>query len=131
MSDSLSRRRPILVLDFDGVIHAYSSKFTTADEILDGPIPGALDFIDQMSQTFDVQILSSRSSTADGRRAMSSWLDRNWVRHFGANYSAPTVLFPEHKPPAFLTLDDRAITFTGEFPTVKELFSFRQWQKGK
>jgi len=37
--------------------------------------------------------------------------------------------FPEHKPPAFLTIDDRAITFRGNWHDVDiaTLLAFRPW----
>ena len=37
--------KPILCLDFDGVIHSYTSGWKGARIILDPPVPGALDFI--------------------------------------------------------------------------------------
>jgi len=37
--------KPILCLDFDGVIHSYSSGWKGADVIPDPPVPGAFDFI--------------------------------------------------------------------------------------
>ena len=39
------------------------------------------------------------------------------------------VKWPLFKPPAFVTLDDRALTFTGEWPAVAELRGFKPWNK--
>ena len=36
--------RTVLV-DFDGVIHSYTSPFTTPDEIKDPPVPGAFEWL--------------------------------------------------------------------------------------
>lgn len=37
------------------------------------------------------------------------------------------ITFPLEKPPAFLTLDDRALTFTGTWPSIEELRAFKPW----
>lgn len=53
--------KPILCLDFDGVIHQYDSKWTQADEIHDGPVEGAMEFISNAQRYFTIAIYSSRS----------------------------------------------------------------------
>ena len=37
--------------------------------------------------------------------------------------------WPMEKPSAFVTLDDRAITFTGEWPDIDQLRNFKPWNK--
>jgi hypothetical protein len=37
------------------------------------------------------------------------------------------IKWPTDKPSAFLTLDDRAITFDGSFPDAEELQHFKTW----
>jgi hypothetical protein len=37
--------------------------------------------------------------------------------------------FPTKKPPAYLTIDDRAICFNGTFPTAEEMNNFKPWYK--
>jgi hypothetical protein len=37
--------------------------------------------------------------------------------------------FPVHKPPAMVTLDDRAITFTGTWPDMERLRTFQPWTR--
>lgn len=39
------------------------------------------------------------------------------------------IKFPTKKPPAFLQIDDRALTFTGTFPNVEEIKNFKPWNK--
>ena len=63
--------KPILCLDFDGVIHSYTSGWKGADVIPDPPVDGALDFLERASAHFDVQIFSSRSNQPGGIEAMA------------------------------------------------------------
>ena len=37
--------------------------------------------------------------------------------------------FPTEKPPAFLTIDDRAWCFTGQWPEISDLQNFTPWNK--
>lgn len=126
-------RKPILVLDFDGVIHSYSSGWRGATVIPDPPVPGAMQFIwDALNAGWDVCILSSRSHKWGGRRAMRRWLREHagdlWREDFGT-IGLEDVRFPLFKPPALVTIDDRALTFTGEWPALDVLKAFQPWNK--
>ena len=70
----MPRRKPILCLDFDGVIHSYESGWQGPDSIPDPPVEGALAFIVAALATFDVQIYSTRSHQPGGIDAMKDWL---------------------------------------------------------
>jgi hypothetical protein len=127
-------RKPILCLDMDGVIHSYTSGWKGADVLPDPPVPGALDFILRAMDDFKVAIYSSRSGQDGGVSAMATWLIEHMVEHFGgdrARASAVVALidFPTEKPPALVTLDDRAVTFTGNWPGLDELLAFQPWNK--
>jgi hypothetical protein len=128
-------RKPILCLDFDGVIHSYTSGWQGADIIPDPPVEGAIEFIWKALEHFDVQIYSSRSHQPGGIDAMQGWLARwDGVYWSGKDDRPRTCLvlcvkFPDHKPSAFVTLDDRAITFTGSFPSMESLKTFQPWNK--
>jgi hypothetical protein len=115
--------KPILCLDFDGVLHSYVSRWKDAATVLDDPTPGALEALAAYLEHFDVQVLSSRSHQPGGREAMQHWC----LKHFGATTHA--LGFPLEKPPALLTLDDRALTFDGTWPSVATLKAFRPWNK--
>lgn len=125
-------RKPILCLDFDGVLHSYTSGWKGADVIPDPPVPGTFEFLEAAHEHFEVHIFSSRSGQAGGIDSMRAWL----VQHAGyAETFAPLpawlaeIRFPIDKPPAMVTIDDRALTFTGVFPPVEELRNFAPWNK--
>jgi hypothetical protein len=112
-------------VDFDGVIHAYDSKWTDAVTISDGPVPGAFAWLEAAVKRFDVAIYSSRSQTPGAVEAMRAW--------FAAHGLRPEVLerleFPTAKPAAFMTIDDRAFRFEGTFPSLDEIAAFVPWNK--
>jgi len=124
--------KPILCLDFDGVLHSYTSAWQGAEVVADEPVPGAMDFLQRAVQCFDVCIVSSRSLDPGGRRAMSLAL-LDWLEvAFGADEGDRIhgqLRFPEHKPPAFLSIDDRALQFTGTFPDPASLLGFQPWNR--
>lgn len=133
----MTDRKPILVLDFDGVIHSYTSGWKGADVIPDPPVPGALLFMYEALDHFNVQVFSSRSNQPGGIAAMQDWL-RHWAIDGMADgwFEGDPMLgwlnqigWPTEKPPALVTIDDRAITFTGEWPSMETLRDFRPWNK--
>ena len=56
---------PVVAIDFDGVIHAHTSEWTNAHDILDPPVDGALAFIRKaIDAGFHVVIHTTRARTA-------------------------------------------------------------------
>ena len=62
--------KPILCLDFDGVIHSYSGKWAGMGVVNDPPVPGVADWIEEASKHFVIAVYSSRSKSLRGRRAI-------------------------------------------------------------
>lgn len=134
--------KPILCMDFDGVIHSYKSGWVAADFIPDEPVPGAFAFLREALKNFEVVIFSSRSHQSGGVRAMQLWFEF-WARRELPNdeasgYAANAVIngiawrkeaWPVEKPPAFISIDDRGLLFTGEWPNVTDLLAFKPWNK--
>lgn len=112
--------RPLLCLDFDGVLHWYRNGLQGANVIDDAPVPGAVDFVRRAQQFFTVTVYSSRSSHPGGIEAMRAWMEK---------HGFPEVDFAIQKPPAFLTIDDRALTFAGVWPDPRELRAFKPWTR--
>lgn len=126
--------KPILCLDFDGVVHSYSSGWKGADVIPDPPVDGALKFIWTATEHFRVAIFSSRTNQAGGLAAMQKWLRKHFLAFGQFNLDGATkvlgmVEWPKEKPAAFVTLDDRAITFEGTWPKMQTLKDFSPWNK--
>jgi len=131
---------PIICVDFDRVIHSYVSGWKGVSVIDDPPVDGAIAWLEDhlpipecicaIAPKYkgpEVQIYSSRSKSWRGRRAMKKWLVKHGL-HEG--YIREGILkFPSKKPPAFLTIDDRAICFNGVFPSDREMLDFKPWNK--
>lgn len=91
-------RKPKLLIDFDGVIHAYSRGWADGT-VYDPPIPGAKTALANFEATgYEVVIFSTR----DGNQiadALGAW---GW----------PAYRITNVKEPAVAIIDDRAIHFT-------------------
>ena len=138
--------KPILCLDFDGVCHSYTSGWIDVATLPVPPVPGMFEFIKTAQRHFRVAIYSSRSEFAAGRDAMQDWFAEHARKHYlslapdGTSEIDRTVVaqdltldlmskleFPASKPAAFVTLDDRAVTFKGTWPEVTTLRGFVTW----
>lgn len=109
-----------LALDFDGVVHRYSKGWTTPDDCYDEPTPGFIDWLTLAEASFNVVIVSSRLASVAGHAAVRQWL---------AKYGLERLRTSTERPPAFLTIDDRAIMFTGnwaDYP-MDILLEFKPW----
>lgn len=146
--------KPILCLDFDGVLHGYASGWKGARNIPDPPVEGAIAFLLEAHKHFAVAIHSSRSRYWGGRRAMKRWLRYHIAEHLWKNpvsaarqftaadmgedikatarmFVRLRLSFPLWKPPAHVTIDDRAVTFTGQWLSLDTLREFKPWNKRK
>jgi hypothetical protein len=125
--------KPILCLDFDGVVHSYASGWKGARNIPDPPVDGALAFMaEALVAGWDVVIHSSRARYWGGISAMRAWLKEHAGNMF---YDSPAgdglerVRFTRWKPSALITIDDRALTFDGKWPALDNLRRFKPWNK--
>jgi hypothetical protein len=136
-------RKPILCIDFDGVIHGYQSGWKGADVIPDPPVPGAIEALLGYLEHFTVCIHSSRFNLfQDGRPHDRMIVMADWLRKHGFPKDIPVygdegneplhedgINLCSTKPSALLTIDDRGWTFDGTFPTVEQIRAFRPWNK--
>lgn len=131
------KQKPILCLDFDGVIHSYDRGWH--DGTIYGVVtPGFFEWANEAKHYFRLVIYSSRSKTAEGRKAMHDWMMKQWSewkRNGGESGDGWLVEFEyaHEKPPAFLTIDDRCMVFAGQWALMppSELAKFKPWtEKG-
>lgn len=129
--------KPILCLDFDGVIHSYSSGWQGAGVCADPPVPGTLEFLIEATKHFRVMIYSSRSKSFVGRRAMKRYVREHFEvpltfsPYHEHDWLHEAIGFPWFKPSAFVTIDDRALTFSGNWSdySTQSLQAFKPWNK--
>jgi len=115
--DIMRKGKKLLCVDFDGVLHLSSKGFYDGS-VYDGPTPGAREFIDEAMNHFDIIIYTARARTARGRQDVKDFLKK---------HGFPELPVECRKPPAYLTIDDRAITFTGTFPSPEDIKKFKHW----
>jgi len=126
-----------LCVDFDGVLHSYEMGWQGAGIVGDPPVPGAMTWLVACVQAFDeVCIYSSRSKEEAGVTAMKEAIERWMVDERlmseaeAYDFTEEKLSFPTEKPAAWLTIDDRAICFTGPpFPSMQSMLEFRPWNK--
>ena len=121
-----------ICLDFDGVVHMYTSLWTATNEVNDGPVPEAFEFIaEAIEDGWEIAIHSCRSELATGREAMRVWTHKYMVQELGAGAHnlMMHISFPEHKPHADVYIDDRGLGFDGTFPNLDEIKEFKPWNK--
>jgi len=130
-------------VDFDGVIHSYASGWKGADCIPDPPVKGALQWLWKATEWFNVQVYSSRSKDAAGLKAMQKWMLENSRIEFAEGHPMTfaddageigpfyPITFAHEKPAAFLTIDDRALCFEGDWADFDpaDLLNFKPWNK--
>ncbi len=114
-------------VDFDGVLHSYTSGWKGADVIPDPPVEGAFAWLLSVmgDDRFDPVIYSSRSNQPGGIEAMRAWFEREG---FPKDRLAG-LTFATDKPSAWMTLDDRGVLFEGTFPTLDYMADFKPWYK--
>jgi hypothetical protein len=116
--------RYTVAVDFDGVIHSYTSPWAGADVIPDPPVPGAIEWLLEISKKFTVVLFTTRGETNAGQYAVRAWLDKHgWP----SGRAWPDVT--NSKPHALVYIDDRAWRFEGRFPTAHEIHGMRPWNK--
>ena len=114
-----------VAVDFDGVLHSYTSPWVDAQTIPGPPVEGAIEWLREIVKKFDVVIHTTRGATPEGVSAV-----RNWLRKNGFDESKVRAV-TDRKVPALVYIDDRAYRFIGpgSFPTAGHIMELRPWNK--
>ncbi|MDQ5820574.1 MAG: hypothetical protein M3540_03950 [Actinomycetota bacterium] len=115
-------QRYTIAVDFDGVLHSYVSGWVAADALPDPPVPGAIEWLNEVAAEYDILILTTRARYPEAIPAIEAWL-----REHG--FTGECVVTCE-KGPALLYLDDRAWRFRGKFPTLRTIRYAKPWRVG-
>lgn len=127
--------QPTLCIDFDGVIHSYERGWQ-GGVIYGEIVPGFFEWVERVRHQFKLVIYSSRSKDNAGITAMGLWLhdQRNkWIKSGGQRDPVEPLEFEfaHEKPSAWLTIDDRAICFRGNWSdpalSPEAMRAFKPW----
>lgn len=114
----IAKLRRTICLDFDGVLHSYRSGWRGEEIIPDPPIHGTKEAVARLRLQYRVVVYSARCRTPEGRRAVERWLCKHEIE-------VDEVC--DHKPPALVYVDDRAVPFRGDWDQV--MADIRQFRK--
>ena len=113
--------RKTIVFDFDGVISSYKSGWKGATIIPDPPVTGIREVIADLRKDCKVVVVSTRCFQEGGIDAIKKYLDKY-------NIVVDDVL--GEKPPAYVYVDDRGLTFDGNTVGLADkIRSFESWTK--
>lgn len=130
-----SPRRKVVLIDFDGTLNSYKSRFDRdrPEMLPDPPLPGAIAFLRRMcaSGAYEPVIFTTRAVMEDDlqpgggaykdnplvQREIKAWL----VAHGLEPVAAQSIRITGAKLPCALIIDDRAFRFEGSYPTPKEM----------
>lgn len=110
-----------VVMDFDGVIHSYSSRWRGAALIPDPPVEGICEAIQEIRRHYRLVVVSSRCSQEGGIEAIKAYLKKHDIE-------VDDIVV--EKPPAVVYIDDRALTFDGHPESLLEkIKTFKPWNR--
>ena len=145
--------RPTVCIDFDGVVHSYHQGWRNG-VIYGTVVPGFWEWARKAHEAgLELVIYSSRSKDPTAREIMKAWLIQQWTAcgaHFWVaenftvgrpdplkfNYTtggdvAFELTIAHEKPAAWITIDDRAVRFDGDWKAVElqpqVLKGFKPW----
>lgn len=116
--------KKIVVVDFDGVIHSYRTRWIKETVIPDPPVDGVAEGIQKLRKKFKVLVKSVRCMMSDaGLEAVKKYLEEWKITVDGVVKEIP------HN--ASLIIDDRVMTFKGDWSDsfLDQVENFKPWNK--
>lgn len=117
----------VVATDFDGVINSYSTPWIAADVIPDPPVEGSIEWLEMLTQHYEVVVHSTRAAVEDGADAIAAYLKKHGL----SDRALSRISVTAEKPIAQIYLDDRGWRFEGPgtFPTLEQIAAFQPWNR--
>lgn len=108
--------RQTLLIDLDGVLNNYTGNYI--DNLIPPIREGAREFIISLSYEYDLKLFTTRS-----KNLAQKWLIENNLDKFFSEIT-------NEKKIAWLIIDDRSITFKGNYDEIlNQINQFKPWYK--
>ena len=124
----MPKHRPRLMIDFDGVIHAYS-RGGEYNGIYDYPVDGIRSFINKMKKKYDICVFTARIGN-DPPHHMDLFSTRGEVIEWLIKHDIYFDKLTNKKLPATAYIDDKAVEFTGDWGYVESRINELEITKG-
>ncbi len=112
----MTKFKKTLLIDLDGVLNEYTGNYN--EQIIPPPREGVENLLEQLSKDYNVKIFTSRNKIS-----AKKWLQENKLYKY---ISGVTNI----KEPAYIQVDDRCITFDGNYNNLlNQISSFKVWYK--
>jgi hypothetical protein len=145
----VSGPKPTICIDFDSIINPYSKGWQDGALYETHIVPEFFTWCEAAGKRFRLVVYSPRSRTPAGLSAMRAWVEccalnagynlpGHQILAAGGTYYLSAISgrdfvleFAHDKPAAFLTIDDRAIQFRGDWAapelTMDAMEAFKPW----
>ena len=113
-----------IVLDFDGVIHSYKTRWIKETVIPDPPVDGVKEAIEKLRKVRRVLVKSVRCMISDaGLEAVKEYLDK-----WGIVVDGVVKEIPRN---ASVVVDDRVLRFSGDWSDeyLDQIVNFTPWNR--
>ena len=110
-------RKALILIDLDGVLNIYHGNYNK--NIIPPIRNGAKDFIIKLAENYSLKLFTNRNP-----KLAKKWLKENKLDKYFLDVT-------NVKGPATLYIDDRALTFNGDFnETIAQVYNFKPfWEK--